>query len=364
MSGSKRRVYVSNTGGTIGMRLGPSGYAPAPGFLAEQLATSTAFRSPSLPELVISEHQPLLDSAYMTPGDWLRIAQDIAAHYDAFDGFVVVHGTDTMAYTASALPFMLEGLGKPVILTGSQVPLCELRNDALENLLTAILIAAQEPIPEVCIFFGGRLLRGCRATKVDTQDFEAFSSPNLAPLGHAGVSIGIDWSRVRPAPQEGTALRVVDIGRPLVGALRLFPGIPSALIRSMLLPPVAGLVLEAYGSGTGPGNDAEFLAAIQEATDQGAVVVVTSQCLHGGTSLGGYAAGSCLAAAGAVGGADMTAEAALAKLRYLLSLGLPPADVRRLMPLDLRGELTEQSPAAREARHRPTEGKLHLEPSL
>lgn len=337
---ARRRVYVCNTGGTIGMRRGPAGYAPAPGFLAQQLAGLSAFRSPQLPELVISEHEPLLDSAYMTPEDWVRIARDIADHYPDFDGFVVVHGTDTMAYAASALPFMLEGLAKPVILTGSQVPLCELRNDAYENLLTAILIAAQQPIPEVCVYFGGLLLRGCRATKVNTQDFEAFASPNCPPLGRAGVDIAIDWPRVRPAPHAGAALRVVDIGGPMVGALRLFPGIAAGVIRAMLLPPVAGLVLEAYGVGTGPGNDGAFLAAIREATELGVVVVVTSQCLQGGTALADYAASSCLAEAGAVGGGDMTAEAALAKLRYLLSLGLPPADVRRLIQVDLRGELS------------------------
>lgn len=358
MNAGRRRVYVANTGGTIGMRLGAAGYAPAPGFLAEQLGRLAVFDSGRLPELVLHEHEPLLDSAFMGPEDWWRIARDIADHYEDFDGFVVLHGTDTMAYTASALPFMLEGLAKPVILTGSQIPLCELRNDASENLLTAILLAAEQPIPEVCIYFGGLLLRGCRATKVHTQDFAAFASPNCPPLGRAGVAIGIDWARVRPAPAPGTALRVLDIGAPLVGALRLFPGIAAGVIGAMLQPPVAGLVLEAYGAGTGPGNDAAFLEAIGSACRQGVVVVVTSQCLEGGTSLGSYAASSCLAEAGAVGGADMTAEAALAKLRYLLSLGLPPGDVRRLMPVDLRGELTPPAPApSRPARQgSPAEG--------
>lgn len=350
---ARRRVYIANTGGTIGMRRGPAGYAPSPGFLAEQLALLPAFRSPQLPELVLHEHVPLLDSAYMTPEDWSRIARDIAANYEDFDGFVVAHGTDTMAYTAAALPFMLEGLAKPVILTGSQVPLCELRNDAYENLLTAILIAAHQPLPEVCVYFGGLLLRGCRATKVHTQDFEAFASPNCPPLGRAGVDISIDWPRVRPAPPSGTALRVVDLGQPLVGALRLFPGIAAGVIRSMLLPPVGGLVLEAYGAGTGPGNDGAFLDAIREASAMGVAVVVTSQCLEGGTALGDYAASSCLAEAGAVGGGDMTAEAALAKLRYLLSLGLPPGDVRRLIQVDLRGELSEGTASTRPSEAMP-----------
>src|ERR1041385_5485815 len=192
----RKRVYIAYTGGTIGMQPSAEGYAPAPGFLQQQMALMPEVQSESMPDYDIREYSPLLDSANMLPADWLRIAQDIAAHYDAYDGFLVLHGTDTMAYTSSALPFMLNGLRKPVIVTGSQIPLCEVRNDARDNIITALMIASQFPIPEVCLYFHNRLLRGCRAVKVDADGLLAFDSPNYPPLGIAGVDIVIDWSHV------------------------------------------------------------------------------------------------------------------------------------------------------------------------
>ena len=170
----------------------PDGYAPAPGFLAAQMAAMPELADTRMPGYDIHEYDPLLDSSNMRPGDWVRIGQDIVVHYDAYDGFVVLHGTDTMAYTASALPFFLQGLRKPVIVTGSQIPLCEIRNDARANLITSMLIAAEYPLPEVCLYFGGKLLRGCRAVKVDADGLEAFDSPKYPPLGVAGVEIQID----------------------------------------------------------------------------------------------------------------------------------------------------------------------------
>ena len=156
------------------------------------MAAMPELADPRMPGYDIHEYDPLLDSSNMRPADWVRIGQDIVAHYDAYDGFLVLHGTDTMAYTASALPFFLQGLGKPVIVTGSQIPLCEIRNDARANLITSMLIAAEYPLPEVCLYFGGKLLRGCRAVKVDADGLEAFDSPKYPPLGVAGVEIQID----------------------------------------------------------------------------------------------------------------------------------------------------------------------------
>src|SRR5512137_1841444 len=154
----RKRVYIVYTGGSIGMIPTPDGYAPAPGYLAEQIAAMPELKSDLMPEVEIHEYDPLLDSSNMTPSDWHKIAADIAAHDEQYDGFIVLHGTDTMAYTASALPFMLHGLRKPVILTGSQIPLCEVRNDARANIITALLVAANYAIPEVCLCFGPRLL--------------------------------------------------------------------------------------------------------------------------------------------------------------------------------------------------------------
>ena len=332
------KIYIAYTGGTIGMKLTDHGWAPAPGFLAEQMSAMSELRHPSMPEYVIDEFDELLDSSNMVPADWARIASSIATNYDAYDGFVVIHGTDTMAYTASALAFLLEGLDKPVIVTGSQIPLCEVRNDGRSNIVTSLLVAATQPIPEVTLCFGDRLLRGCRSVKVNAAGFDAFDSPNHPPLGKVGVDIEIGWPLVRKPSPGG--LKLHGIGHPVVGALRLFPGITAELARNVLQPPIQGLVLEAYGVGNAPERNAGFIAAICDAIDRGVVIVDCTQCLRGSVDLGDYATGSVLARAGVISGFDMTAEAALTKLVYLFSRGLSPDEVKSQMQLDLRGELT------------------------
>src|SRR5260221_11303599 len=257
-----KRIYIAYTGGTIGMLHGRDGYSPAPGYLQKQMRAMPELRHDSMPSFTINEYKPLLHSSNMTPGDWVKIAGDIAAHYDEYDGFVVLHGTDTMSYTASALPFLLEGLSKPVIITGSQIPLCEIRNDARENLITSLLIASQYDVPEVCLYFGGLLLRGCRAVKVSASGFAAFASPNVPPLGTVGINIEINHALVR-RPRKAGRLRVHELQRsPVVSALRPFPGTSPDLVRNVLRPPLEGLVLEAYGAGTGPGQKADFLTAL------------------------------------------------------------------------------------------------------
>src|SRR5438093_1775389 len=328
------------------MRHTRNGYHPEPGYLQQQMKAMPELRQKSMPATVVNEYEPLLDSSNMTPAEWAKIARDIAEHYDDYHGFLVLHGTDTMAYTASALPFMLTGLSKPVIITGSQIPLCEVRNDARENLITSLLIAANHPIPEVCLYFGGRLLRGCRAVKVSADGFAAFASPNMPPLGTVGTEIEINWPLVRRT--RSRKLRLEEFrSRAVVSALRLFPGISPELVRNVLRPPLQGLVLEAYGVGNGPDQDEAFLAALAQATARGVVIVDCTQCLEGRVNLAEYAAGSALARAGVISGYAMTAEAALTKLYYLFSRGLPPARVKREMQKDLRGELTGYGPARR-----------------
>ena len=321
------------------------------------MAVMPELADPRMPGYDIHEYDPLLDSSNMRPADWVRIGQDIVAHYDAYDGFIVLHGTDTMAYTASALPFFLQGLRKPVIVTGSQIPLCEIRNDARANLITSMLIAAEYPVPEVCLCFGGKLLRGCRAVKVDADGLDAFDSPKYPPLGIMGVEIQIDPTHVqsqadpcpgtasmhRVAPEDGVSL-AAPRAEATVGAFRLFPGLSPDLLRNMLRPPLQGLVLEAYGVGNGPDRDAAILEALAEATAHGVVIVAITQCLRGAVHLGEYAAGSALAKAGVISGHDMTAEAALCKLFYLFSQGLPPETVAVRMAEDLCGELTAPAP--------------------
>jgi L-asparaginase len=336
----RKRVYIAYTGGTIGMRKTADGYAPEPGYLAQQIAGIPELKSPSMPAYEVHEYSNLLDSANMTPEDWLKIARDIERHYEAFDGFVVLHGTDTMAYTASALPFMLEGLRKPVVLTGAQIPLCEVRNDARENLITAMIIAGDDPIPEVLLCFGSKLLRGCRSVKVDASGFDAFDSPNESPLGRVGVKISIDRDRVLPPPEAGCPLRVRSLDESEVAVLRLFPGISPAIVDNTLQPPLKGAVLETYGLGNGPSHSPELIGAIRRAVDRGVVVVNCTQCLKGSVDMGGYATGSALLKAGVISGWDMTLEAALAKMFFLLSRGLPVAEVKHGMQLNLHGELS------------------------
>jgi L-asparaginase len=335
----RKRVYIAHTGGTIGMNRTRSGYGPQRGYLQQQMDAMPELQHPTIPSFTIHDYDPLLDSSNMTPVEWVKIARDIAAHHDDYDGFIVLHGTDTMAYTASALPFMLEGLRKPVLITGSQIPLCEVRNDARENLITSLLIAANYEIPEVCLYFGGKLLRGCRSTKVSADGFAAFDSPNFPQLGTVGIDIEVNWNLVRKANGEGT-LRVAELRAPVVSALRLFPGISPDLLRNVLRPPLQGLVLEAYGIGNAPDQNRDFLAAIEEATSRGVVVVDCTQCLAGSVDLSEYATGTALARVGVISGYDLTAEAALAKLYYLLSRGESPDAVKSDMQRDLRGEMT------------------------
>jgi L-asparaginase len=335
---SRRRVYVAYAGGTIGMQATDSGYAPVPGTLPQAIAARPELQEPEVPELVIHEHSPLLDSANASPADWLRIARDIAARADDFDGFVVLHGTDTMAYTASALAFLLRGLDRPVVVTGAQIPLGVLRSDGRSNLLTAVLVAARTDVREVCLVFGSRILRGCRGVKTSASGFEAFNSPNLPPLGSAGVEIELDAARLRPA-SAGAVTLPPALDAP-VNLVRVYPGMSAELLRAALAPPARGLILEAYGAGNLPDRDEALLAALAEGARRGVVVVAVSQCVDGRVDLGAYAVSASLVAAGAVGGFDMTTEAAYAKLVVLLSEGHPPDQVRALLSTDLCGELT------------------------
>jgi L-asparaginase len=255
---------------------------------------------------------------------------------------VVLHGTDTMAYTASALSFLLEEIDIPIVLTGAQRPVTDLRSDGRENLVTALAIAAGHLrgaplVPEVTVFFSDVLLRGNRAVKVHADSYRGFASPNHPPLATAGVSIDFERGLIR-APGVGPIRRRRGMSAAVTG-LRLHPGIDAHVIESTLARPgLRGVILEAYGAGNGP-TDRWFLDPLRAAVDRGVTVVVTSQCLAGGVEDGLYATGSALLDTGAVSGGDMTFEAALTKL-MVLTEGDRPDDVRRLMQEDLAGELT------------------------
>ncbi len=334
---SHKTVYIAYTGGTIGMKKVGGVYRPAPGYLGERLAEMHELRRPEMPRFTLHEYPTLLDSANMTPADWERIGRDILEHHADYDGFVILHGTDTMAYTASALSFMLQNLAKPVILTGSQIPLAEVRSDARENFITSLLIAANYSIPEVCLYSSGLLLRGNRSRKVSSSGFDAFDSPNFPPLGRVGVDIQVDASLVRPPPTAPLTLQKLQ--EVMIGTLRIFPGITAALVKNFLRVPVQGFVLETYGAGNAPAEGA-LLEVLAEATARGVVIVNCTQCLRGRVNMGGYATGDALLSAGVTSGADMTPEAALTKLLYLFRKGLSPTEIRAKVEEDLRGELT------------------------
>ncbi len=333
-------LFVLYTGGTIGMGPGPDG-SLVPLDLRE-LGVHLPFIHRLPIALTVATFVEPIDSSAMDPSDWLDIADAIVDHAPGHAGVVVLHGTDTMAYTASALSFLLEGVDIPIVLTGSQRPVTELRSDGRENLVTALAIAAGHLrgaplVPEVTIFFNDVLLRGNRAVKVHADSYRGFGSPNFHPLATAGVSIDFAPTLFR-GPGTGPIRRRAGISDAVTG-LRLYPGIDRQILEGILnMPDLRGVVLEAYGAGNGP-TGAWFLDPLRAAVDRGVTVVVTTQC-HAGSVVGGlYATGSALLATGAISGGDMTFEAALTKLMVLASVH-GPADVRRLMQEDLVGELT------------------------
>lgn len=335
---SRKKVCILYTGGTIGMVRTENGFAPAPGTFAAELAAIRDMSSPKMPEWDLVEFNPLLDSSNITYEQWNQIAGEIESRYDDYDGFVVLHGTDTMAYSASALSFMLEGLGKPVIFTGSQIPLCELRSDGKDNLITSVMIAAEGKVREVCLYFCNVLLRGNRAMKFSSDGLIAFTSPNYTELAKAGISIEYrEKAFLEVDPDSRMTVRRLKNTR--LGVVKVFPGIQFDLFTPIVHDDLQGLILETFGSGNIPNYDETLSNLIEEAAKIGAVVVVCTQCPQGSVRLGTYEAGSALVDAGAVSGFNMTTEAAVAKLQYLLSQDLNHDQVRELMETNLRGEL-------------------------
>ncbi len=335
----KKRIYIAYTGGTIGMKPSAQGYIPVAGFLQETLKKMPEFHRDEMPYYHIHEYDTLIDSSDMDPSHWQQIAQDIKRHYVDYDGFIILHGTDTMAYTASALSFMLEDLEKPVIITGSQIPLAELRSDGKINLLNALYIAANYPIAEVSIFFDHSLLRGNRSRKVDADGFNAFGSPNFPPLLEAGIQIQLKAGKITEKAEK--PLKVASISSQPISLINLYPGISAEVIKNARQQPVKAVILLSYGVGNAPQNPA-LLSELRSTVEQGIIVLNCTQCLRGRVNMSGYATGNTLQEIGIISGNDMTPEAALTKLHYLLSQGFEADVIKAKLVEDLRGELTSE----------------------
>ncbi|OQB63473.1 MAG: L-asparaginase 1 [Bacteroidetes bacterium ADurb.Bin141] len=336
----KKNILVIYTGGTIGM------------IHDEESGTLKPFNfgrlSAVVPELKklpcrIDFHSfdPLIDSSDMQPSLWTKMARQIEVNYHKYDAFIILHGTDTMAYTASALSYMLQNLNKPVILTGSQLPIGEIRTDARTNLITAVEIASSNVvIPEVCICFDNKLFRGNRTEKYTSLHFDAFQSINYPPLAEAGTEIIYNHEYIREV--NNNTLKVVSHFCEEVFVIKLFPGISMAAIKSVVeLPGIKGIILETYGSGNAP-KDLRLLNILKEAIKKDIVVVNVSQCSGGVVQMEKYENGMVLKQAGVVSGKDMTTEAATTKLMFLLGSEAPATEVKVSVQYSIAGELSSE----------------------
>ncbi len=334
----KKRILIINTGGTIGMTKAEDGYKPDGEYFSAALQNMDALKADSMPLWELVESEKLLDSSNMSVADWNAIGLIISKAYDKYDGFVVLHGTDTMAYTASALSFMLENLSKPVVLTGSQIPLCEIRSDARDNIITSLIIAASGRVSEVCIYFGGQLLRGNRALKYSADGLIAFVSPNYPALAEAGISISYNDAYIAKANSE-RPFNYVPFDNVPIGVIKIFPGIQFELFESIMTERLKGIVIETFGSGNIPQQGDALLPIIRKAFEGGTVLTVCSQCPQGTVTLGTYETSMSLKSAGAISGKDITTEAAVTKLYYLFSKGYDKETIKNLMGTNLRGEM-------------------------
>lgn len=342
----KSSLLLIYTGGTIGMKEDPSIQALRPFDFSQILAEVPELRKFAY-KIDSYTFNPLIDSSDVEPSNWKKLVQIIEERYDSYDGFVILHGTDTMAYSASALSFMIEGLSKPVIFTGSQLPIGVPRTDGKENLISAVEIAAAKDndghalVPEVCICFDNVLMRGNRTTKINSSNFRAFRSENLPPLAEAGINIRYnndlilkpeDWDK-KPVFHSNIDTRVA--------ILKMHPGITPQVVKDILCSKEnRAVIIETYGAGNAPSKE-WFLNLVKEASQMGKVLLNITQCIAGSVDMDIYATGKCLKEAGVLNGYDSTTEGALAKLFYLLGQFEDNEMVKAAIEDNLRGEISK-----------------------
>lgn len=338
-------ILLIYTGGTIGMKQDPQTGSLTP-FNFSQIIDEVPELKKFGYEIDSISFDPPRDSSDIEPGFWIGLAKIIEDNYLKYSGFVILHGTDTMSFTASALSFMLENLEKPVILTGSQLPIGMLRTDGKENLISAIEIAAQSDslgralIPEVCIYFQNELYRGNRTTKYNAENFHAFTSPNYPLLAETGVHIKYNLSNVLTPTSWGNQLIINTNLCTDVAILKIFPGITEKCIRAITgIPGIRAVILETFGSGNAP-TGRWFIETIKEAVDAGIIFYNITQCMAGQVDMEAYATGIHLKKAGVVSGSDITTEAALAKLFFLLGQNIDNSKIKLLLEKNLRGEIS------------------------
>ena len=341
----KSSLLIIYTGGTIGMKEDPLDHTLKP-FDFSQILTEVPELGKFALKIDSIAFDPLIDSSDVDPGMWKELARIIHDKYDNYDGFIILHGTDTMAYSASALSFMMDGLNKPVVFTGSQLPIGVARTDGKENLISAAEIASavdregHPRVPEVCIYFDSLLMRGNRAVKVNSDEFRAFSSPNLPPLAIAGIDIRYNDEIIRkPLDWYGTPSVNTTLDT-RVSILKLHPGITSELVGHVLLSPGSrAVILETYGAGNAP-SATWFLDLVREAVAQDKILLNVTQCLSGRVNMGIYATGRSLERAGVINGYDITTEGALGKLFHLLGRSGDQDWVKSMLRRNLKGEIT------------------------